>query len=139
MKKFNYEDQSNYLKEDFKDFFSFIGNFFKRLFWNPALWTVQKRIRGFSDRELWDLDNTIAEFILPRLKRFKNKHDLYPGDSAKEEWDKNIDLMIEAFEMILNEDDYIHNDDYVKSIKNYNDKIKKGLKIFSENFMNLWY
>ena len=32
----------------------------------------QQRIeRGFDDSELWNLDYTIASFVLPRLKRLK--------------------------------------------------------------------
>ncbi len=33
----------------------------------------QRRVRGFDDSELWSLDHTILEFILPRLKRFREK------------------------------------------------------------------
>ena len=35
-----------------------------------AKWFVQRRKRGFDDRDLWSLDMTIAEFVYPRLKAF---------------------------------------------------------------------
>lgn len=34
-------------------------------------WWYQKLSRGFSDRELWSLDCTITDFVLPRLKAFR--------------------------------------------------------------------
>ena len=33
----------------------------------------QKLTRGYSDEELWNLDSTICEWLLPRLKSFKEK------------------------------------------------------------------
>jgi len=33
-------------------------------------WWVQRRRRGFDDRELWSLDSTITDFVYPRLKAF---------------------------------------------------------------------
>lgn len=43
-------------------------------------WFIQRRRRGFDDRELWGLDFTIAKFILPRLKAFNdfNKMSISP-------------------------------------------------------------
>ena len=46
--------------------------FFKHIFhlrWFK--WWYQKLSRGFSDRELWSLDCTITDFVLPRLKSFR--------------------------------------------------------------------
>ena len=31
----------------------------------------QKITRGFTDEEIWNLDNTIAKWLLPRLKYLK--------------------------------------------------------------------
>ena len=33
-------------------------------------WFIQRRRRGFDDRELWSLDHTIAKYVYPRLKVF---------------------------------------------------------------------
>ncbi|MFW6046541.1 MAG: hypothetical protein ACOCP4_01980 [Candidatus Woesearchaeota archaeon] len=37
----------------------------------------QKLKYGYSDRETWSLDMTIAKFVLPRLKRYK---EIDPGN-----------------------------------------------------------
>ena len=43
-------------------------NIFNKRYWK-FLW--QRWTRGFDDSETWSLYDTIARFILPRLKRFK--------------------------------------------------------------------
>ena len=37
-------------------------------------WFIQRRIKGFDERELWNLDITVAEFILPRFIEFRKNH-----------------------------------------------------------------
>lgn len=98
--------------------------------WDWLRWKVvsafQRRKRGFDDSELWSLDYTILEFILPRLRRFREKKRWgWPGpcaifdidwddfealeDSEKadldqasiEEWDRMLDKMIRAIELNL--------------------------------------
>lgn len=41
-------------------------------------WKLERKLRGFDTTELWNLDATIAEFILPRLIAFKemDRHSL---------------------------------------------------------------
>lgn len=34
-------------------------------------WFYQRRTRGFDNRELWDLGNTMAEWLYPRIKAFR--------------------------------------------------------------------
>lgn len=36
-------------------------------------WKAQRLTRGFDDTEMWSLDCTIAAFIAPRLKVFKEQ------------------------------------------------------------------
>ena len=58
--------------------------------------------------ELYDLDVTIARFILPRLMVFKKHCERTPRmNMSKEEWNKALDKMIYAFERIAmqNEED----------------------------------
>ncbi len=77
-----------------------------------AYWGWQKLTRGFSDRELWSLDYTCTEFILPRLKAFRhgelNGTPMLDGYDQKQneadfkkmtqEWEEILDQMILAFE-----------------------------------------
>ena len=87
---------------------------------NHIGWLCQWFRWGFSERQLWSLDHTMTDFILPRLKGFRhgdgNKHTdgpsgtpLLPGYNADEiteeedaamhqEWLDILDKMILAFE-----------------------------------------
>ena len=90
----------------------------------------QRLTRGFDDRDLWSLDVTIAKFVLPRLRVFKDIHKGYPGELDSNKWDSTITTMIEAFEEIVSDDYY--------SFLNYKTKIEPGLKLFAKYFCSLW-
>ena len=69
----------------------------------------QNLTRGWNDSDIWNLDHTIAIFVIPRLKKLKEKTNGYPGsleinESDYEEgmiqWKQILDKMIYAFEGI---------------------------------------
>lgn len=106
-----------------------------------------------GNSELWNLDVTICEWILPRLKQFKKINIAYPGTPeipTPEAWDEVLDKMIKAFELAqydpidLDEnlnprDDYDYNHEKYKKISEEYEKIvKEGLHLFAENFWHLW-
>ena len=76
----------------------------------------QKVRRGYSDDELWNLDATIAEWIVPRLKTFKEKNCGYPIDvSSKEEWDGELYIKVEYYDDEL----CINNTIFCKEVNSY--------------------
>ena len=85
-----------------------------------ATWLDQRSTRGFDDTELWNLDTTIAKFILPRLQAYKLASD--------HEDDKGIDKMIAAFQMIV---EGIHFTDFPR-------EMEEGLNLFQQNYFRLW-
>lgn len=120
-------------------------------------WWWQRRTRGFDDCAMWGLDVHLAKLILPRLRAFKsvdrmghpclNPMGCVPeyGDAESkadsEQWEAELDLMIEAFDYIVRQDDDICMLD--KSIyypeADRRDAIKvRGLKLFGERFQALW-
>jgi len=92
---------------------------------------LQKELKenGFDNSECWNLDNTIAQFVLPRLKNFRENLHGYPSNLTEKKWDKILGKMIYSFENI------VHSDVYVD--KDYK-KIQKGLDLFGKYFQNLW-
>lgn len=96
----------------------------------------QKLTRGYSDDELWNLDATFVDWILPRLKTFKEHNIGYPiGFSSKEEWDAELETMIEAFELYkIN-----YELDDLNEIKKNNEIIDKGFELFGKRIRNLWW
>lgn len=91
----------------------------------------QRIFRGWSDRDLWSLDLTIARFTLPRLKRFRERNIGTPGGFTEEEWKETLDMMIYAMESVVQDcagmDDDIDWED-----------VQIGLELFGKYFRELW-
>jgi hypothetical protein len=95
---------------------------------------IQQRLeRGFDDSETWSLRDTIANFILPRIKRFKEVTIGMPVGMTKEKWYDILDKMIISFELIVrNNGEMLLDDEEMK-------KMNKGLDLFKEYFLSLWW
>ena len=100
---------------------------------------IQYLRRGFSDYQLWSLDDTISRFVYPRLKRFKEGNISFPGGCINEdEWDKILDKMILAFQLHSTQwewDTEVGNDECNRRY----DIICEGMELFGKHFMNLWW
>ena len=86
-------------------------------------------VRGWSDRDVWSLDKTIADFVLPRLIRFQEVSVSYPKQYSEEDWNLVLGEMIQAFEFYLDEDSLS---------KAERERMKQGFKLFFEHFEDLW-
>lgn len=98
----------------------------------------QLKKHGFSDSETWSLDSVIVEFILPRLKRFKEIHNGFPigGDMTEQKWEEILDKMIFAFEFHTLKYDWSANkpgfdEEYAK--------YEEGLQLFAKWIGDLWW
>ncbi len=88
-------------------------------------------IKKIKKEELWNLETTFAEYILPRLVAFrKMKRTGVPMVyKTIDQFNADIDKMIFAFKGILNpENSYV----------NYSKEIKEGLKLFIDRLPCLW-
>ena len=90
-------------------------------------WREQRKKRGFDDTELWNLDSTIAKFVLPRLKAFKKLKGGRPYELSNDEWDDILDKMICSFSIIAKDS---INADY--------ELYQEGLDLFAKYFGYLW-
>ena len=76
--------------------------------------------------ELIDLDVTIANFILPRLRAFRDSTESYPADlPGMAAWHAELDSMIAAFQASVDGED----DDEVT---------QAHLALFARRFRDLW-
>jgi len=93
--------------------------------------------RGFSDDVVWNFDYSIAKWILPRLKRFREIDLSLPTNITDDEWKVILDKIIEAFELIKFEweDEY---NSIIDEYKEREEKIKEGLRLFVEHYGDLW-
>ena len=62
---------------------------------------MERRRYGFDSRELWNLDISMVEWLLPRLKMFKEYSCGTPGELTEEQWNRYLDRMIRACELYI--------------------------------------
>ena len=106
--------------------------------------------------ELYDLDITIARFILPRLMVFKEHCERTPNlNMSREEWTQILDKMIYAFDRIAcqTEEDTPEYKAYIKAIWNNEEDladlkreakaslkpISEGLSLYHKYYRSLWW
>ena len=99
----------------------------------------QLKKQGFSDTETWSLDCVIAEFILPRLIRFKELNNGFPGMEMNEEsWNKALHEMIFAFDWVLNQETTYKDLSFDMTIE-FGKRYENGMLLFAKWFGNLWW
>ena len=107
--------------------------------------TKQRLECGFDDSEVWNLDLTIAKFVLPRIERLKKTFAGYPAFLNSEgEWKKILEKICKAFRLYINCDN-----DCIEDLKTINllhgddkpDELEKILKDHEdyEEGMNLFF
>ena len=92
---------------------------------------LKSKGKYISMSELWDLDYTFADFILPRLKAFKKNTISVPAQLSETEWNDILDKMILAFEYIITEDSWWIDDpryDYIDYCHLSHSLTKDGLR-----------
>jgi hypothetical protein len=90
----------------------------------------QRLERGFDESETWSLYTTIAKFIVPRLKEFKEVNIAYPPELTPESWNDILDKMIRSFEIAADSD-------FMKEEEA--EEFREGFTLFSEYFFALWW
>lgn len=94
---------------------------------------LKKHGQYIAPKELWNLNYTVAKFVLPRLIKFKENSLGFPGyDEADtmDKWQDILQKMITAFEYIVTNDNWWVDDpryDYSDGIHVEIDKDKKTL------------
>ena len=87
-------------------------------------------VKDFNYDCLASLDHVISNFILPRLKKFKEVTVSTPFNMTGKEWDKKLDKMIYAFEWAAKGGWDIPEEEW--------GKVRKGLKLFAKYYFDLW-
>lgn len=105
-----------------KNYYGYAGSIDKDDARQP-LWKQQREEQGWDETELWNLDQTIAAFILPRLKAFRKHSYSHPYGMSEADWTRALDQMIEYFEGV---------------VLDLNTKNRVGLELFCKHFENLW-
>ena len=98
-------------------------------------WFFQKIFRGYSDPEIWGLDYTIAKFIYPRLRIFKQHLHGYPSDLDERKWAEILDKILWAMKFIMDDEDYPH---HIEDMEECERKCDAGCKLLGQHFRGLW-
>lgn len=83
------------------------------------LWRKQRDERGFDDTELWNLDVTMAKFILPRLKEFHKQSPI-----------ADYNEIYTALKILV--------EDSPPVVLGKYDDVRKGLDLLAKNWTCLW-
>lgn len=92
----------------------------------------QKLFRGFSDRETWSLDYSLAKIIAPRLKLFKKLTIGVPDGLTQREWFDILDKMIASFEFASSQERWMASDEEYQ-------EHSEGLQLFAKYYFYLWW
>lgn len=111
-------------------------------------WKIQKKNRGWSDIEIWNLDDTIAKWIVPRLKAFKSITQGYPAYlESLEQWQDMLGEMIFGFEFSSDEwyrDNVLGRpkEEREKKMNEFESMVKRaenGRILFAKHFNGIWW
>ena len=84
----------------------------------------QREERGFDDTELWNLNTTIARFMLPRFIEFRKQTQGYPPTLTEAEWDVVLQNIINSLK------------NYIEEKEN---DCSTAMTLISKYFNNLWW
>jgi hypothetical protein len=169
-------ENMSYRKETtFENHYLSVYYWFKRNFdfiWTPYILkgyirrAYQMCTRGWSDKDCWSLDYTIAKFALPRLivlkkmmhgvpntmfeplPKGKYNHNKRQMKAAEKKWNETLDEIIFAMDYVANcrENNYYPKktwpekttrEDY-KELRAVEERVQRGLELFGKHFRSLW-
>ena len=113
-------------------------------------WTPTEEDEGIREQELWSLDMTLTDYILPRITAFRRmKRNGYPIDDveaatvsnekesraqaehAAAQWENILFDIATAFKTLKNTEDNART-------RQQHEDIKRGLALFAEHYEHLW-
>jgi hypothetical protein len=96
----------------------------------------QREERGFDDTETWHLDKTVALFLLPRLKRYIQVNNGFPGGLTEELYNEKLNYIVKSFE------EYYQDENVEVSLELEKERLsnaKKAVAILGEIWFDLWW
>ena len=102
---------------------------------NREKYNKQRAKTGVGDDETFSLDKTVAVFILPRLKRYRELMNGFPAELTMEKWTEIVDELIWFFEQV---DDGLCSKGLENSVEYYK-RIEEAQKLFGKYFVSLWW
>ena len=96
----------------------------------------QREENGFDDTETWHLDKALALFLIPRLERFIQVNNGYPGGETEESFNEKLNFVLKSFKEYYNgENDEVSLELEKERLINAN----KAVAILGEIWFDLWW
>jgi hypothetical protein len=92
--------------------------------------------RGFDDTETWHLDKTLALFLIPRLERFIQVNNGYPGGETEESFNEKLNFILKSFKEYYNGE---NNEVSLELEKERLINANKAVVILGEIWFDLWW
>ena len=96
----------------------------------------QRDERGFDDTETWHLDKTLALFLIPRLERFIQVNNGYPGGETEESFNEKLNFILKSFKEYYNGE---NNEVSLELEKERLINANKAVAILGEIWFDLWW
>ena len=115
-----------------------VNNMLKRFF-NLYLWKRsiyywwQRRTRGWDDTVTWNLDQQLAQWLAPRLKRFQELNNGHPYEFTWKKWNEKLEEMIWSVEY------YAKNAYSIDCDKKEYERAQRGLQEVMKYLNCLWW
>lgn len=101
----------------------------------PKCW-YQRAKNGYSYMDVWNLFHYMSNIMIPALEDLKVNGHGFPANQTIEEWNSNLDIMIEGFKAALRISDCDW--DSPEELDKLEKIHKTGMRVFGENFLGLW-
>ena len=96
----------------------------------------QRVERGFSKWDWWNFNTHLTEMIIDGLKMFRHEGMSHPANLTLEQWNADLDFMIEWFIKYKQDDIYILGD--TEKSKENAENWSKAKEMFARHFDDLW-
>jgi hypothetical protein len=96
----------------------------------------QREDNGFDDTETWHLDKTLSLFLIPRLERFIQVNNGFPGGETEESFNEKLNFILKSFK------EYYHNENDEVSLDLEKERLsnaKKAAALLGEIWFDLWW
>jgi len=98
-------------------------------------WFIQRGMRGYSDRDAWDMSMYLTRICIPMLKYLKKYKRGYPAGLTAKKWDKILDGIIRGFKANQKWANLDWKKDGWKLLKKDSEM---GLRLFAKHYNSLW-
>lgn len=102
-------------------------------FFRKIKWSYQRIKYGYCDKDIWNLDYTLANYIAATVTRLEEKRAGYPGKITDEEWSQILKSIATDFYMSVD------GDDYFISGSNNEVRLQEGFHLLQKWFYDLWW